>query len=255
MVKFLYAVDVHYGFERVHGHKRPLHDTKAISAVLQFAGDFKPDIVILGGDILDCGAVSHHNHGKPGATEGLRLLGDAKECRAAVIEPLEQLKPKQLVYIEGNHEAWLHHLVEQQPTLEGIVDLKALLKLDRWKVVPQGGQFDLGKLTFLHGDTVSGGEHVAKQAVTNYERSVRFGHYHTYQAFTKNSPSEYKNAKTAVAVPCLCLKTPKYGKGKPNRWVQGFQWGFVGEGGRYTDYTSVIVDGRFVGPGGKQYKG
>jgi len=254
MRKFLFAVDMHWGYERVNGHKKPLHDIRAINAMLAFAVDFKPDEVILGGDILDCGAISHHNHGKPGATEGLKLLGDAKELRNEVLVPLESLKAK-LTVIEGNHEAWLHQLIEQIPTLEGIVELNALLKLDKWKIVPQGGQYDLGKLTFLHGDTVAGGEHCAKAAVINYERSVRFGHYHTLQMYTKTAPSEYKNGKTGIAVPCLCHKTPKYGKGKPNKWVQGFNFGYVGEGGIYTDYVAVIVDGKFVAPNGTVYKG
>ena len=255
MVKFLYAVDMHWGYERVGGHKRPLHDLKAINSMLQFAVDFKPDVFILGGDILDCGVISHHNHGKPGQTEGLKLLADAKELQAAVLSPIDAIKPKQKVFIVGNHEAWLSQLTDQMPTLEGIVDLESLLQLKSWKVVPQGGQYDLGKLTFLHGDTVTGGEHVAKQAVINYERSVRFGHYHTFQTYTKTAPSEYKNGKTAVAVPCLCHKTPKYGKGKPNRWMQGFQFGYVGEGGCYNDYTAIIVDGKFIAPNGKAYKG
>jgi len=254
MRKFLYAVDLHWGYERVSGHKKPLHDLKAINAMLAFAVDFKPDEIILGGDILDCGMISHHNHGKPGATEGLRLLGDAKELRNEVLVPLESLKAKN-TYIVGNHEAWLDQLVEMQPTLEGVVDLEAILKLEKWKVIPQGGQYDLGKLTFLHGDTISGGEHVAKAAVINWERSVRFGHYHTLQMYTKTAPAEYKNGKTGIAVPCLCHKTPKYGKGKPNKWVQGFNFGYVGDGGLYTDYVAVIVDGKFVAPNGTVYKG
>lgn len=255
MVKFLYFVDTHWGYERVSGHKKALHDLRAINAMLQFAADFKPDVVIAGGDILDCGVISHHNHGKPGATEGLKLLGDAKEASSAIIKPIEALKPKNLIYIVGNHEAWLDQLIEQQPTLEGIVDLSKLLELSRWKIIPQGGQYDLGKLTFLHGDTISGGENSAKAGVINYERSVRFGHYHTYATYTKTAPSEYKNGKTGTAVPCLCSKAPLYGKGKPNRWVQGFNWGYVGDGGFYNDYVSVIVDGRFIGPTGKVYKG
>lgn len=255
MTKFIYAVDVHWGFERAGGHKKALHDLKAVGAMLNFAADFKPHEVILGGDILDCGAVSHHNHGKPGQTEGLRLLEDVQGAKAGVIAPLEALKAKRYTYIEGNHEAWLHQLVDTVPALEGIVDLEVLLGLQRWKIIPQGGQYNLGKLTFLHGDTITGGENVAKQGVINYERSVRFGHYHTYQVHTKNAPTEYKNAKTGIAVPCLCHKTPKYGKGKPNKWVQGFQFGTVGEGGHFNDYTAIIVDGKFTAPDGKVYRG
>lgn len=255
MTKFIFACDSHYGYERVNGHKKPLHDIKAIDAMLSFAQDFKPDEFILGGDILDCGIISHHNHGKSGQTEGLKLLADAQEARAAILTPIEALKPKKLIFITGNHEAWLSQFTDQFPTLEGIIDLKSLLKLNKWDVIPQGGQYDLGKLTFLHGDTISGGEHVAKAAVTNYERSVRFGHYHGYSLYTKTAPSEYKYGKTGMSVGCLCHKTPEYGKGKPNKWSQGLLFGYVDDKGFYNDYHITIIDGKFIAPNGKLYKG
>ncbi len=205
--------------------------------------------------MLDCGVISHHNHGKPGATEGLKLLSDAKEGREVFILPVEEIVGKgDLVYITGNHEDWLTDLTDKVPALEGLVDLETLLKLKKWKVIPQGGFYNLGKLTFIHGDTVKGGEQVAKNAVLYYERNVRFGHHHTFQTYTKNSAFEYKNGKTGVAVPCLCTKNPKYGEGAPNRWMQGFNYGYVREGGFFSDYVVTIVDGTFV-VNGKTYKG
>src|SRR3990167_10040918 len=142
-----------------------MHDSKALSVALKFVADFKPDHTILGGDILDCGCVSHHNHGKPGATEGFRLLEDAQGCRKTIIQPVEDNTKKSLTYINGNHEAWVEDLVEQIPALEGIVDIKPLLKLNnRWKIVPQGEVHKLGKLVFMHVDQVKGGEHCAKWA-------------------------------------------------------------------------------------------
>lgn len=255
MLKFLYTTDLHFGYERKGGHRVALHDEKAWKAVLAFAKDFKPDIWILGGDMLDCGVISHHNHGKPGATEGLKLIADAKEGRELFIEPVEDIVgPKgELVYMIGNHEDWLTDLTDKIPALEGLIDVDSLLKLKRWKIVPQGQAYILGKLTFVHGDTVKGGEHVAKNAVVNYERSIRFGHHHTFQVYTKNSALNYKNAKTGIAVPCLCNKDPKYGEGAPNRWVQGFNYGYV-DTGSYSDYVVVILDGRCV-VNGKVYSG
>lgn len=248
MERFVALFDLHFGYERKGGHKVPLHDSRALGAALAFIQDFKPDHLILGGDMLDCGVVSHHNHGKPGATEGLKLIGDAKECKAAVIQPLEVMLPKKATktYIIGNHEDWLTDLTDKIPALEGIVDLNTLLGLDRWKVIPQGGSHKLGKLTFVHGDTVKGGENVAKAAVTNYERSIRFGHHHTFQTFTKTSPYDDKIGKTGIAVPCLCGKNPRYMEGKPNRWVQGFNFGYLNDNGTYTDYIAIIVDGKFT---------
>lgn len=256
MLKFVAAFDLHFGFERKNGHKVALHDEKALGAMLAFTADFKPDVFIWGGDALDCGVISHHNHGKPGATEGLKLLADAVEGRKAFIEPIEKMLPKgKLVYEVGNHEDWLTDLTDKIPALEGLVDIKSLLKLgEKWQIIPQGGHFNLGKLTFIHGDTVKGGEHVAKNAVINYERSIRFGHHHTHQVYSKNTAIDYKNGKTGVAVPCLCTKSPKYGEGAPNRWSQGFDYGYVREGGLFNDYVVTIIDGTCV-VNGKVYKG
>lgn len=251
--RFMFAADLHWGYERRGGHKVALHDAKAINVMLQFAKDFKPDHFILGGDALDCGAVSHHNKKKPGNVEGLRLLGDANELREAVIAPIEQCS-KDLVFITGNHCDWLNDLTTEIPALEGILNVESLLKLDKWKVIPQGGTYNLGKLTFLHGDTVKGGEFVAKAAVINYERNVRFGHHHCYQAYTKTSPVDQKLAKTGIAVPCLCTKGPKYGEGAPNRWAQGFLYGYIGPKGFFNDFVAIITDGRAI-INGKLYRG
>jgi hypothetical protein len=253
MTKFVALFDSHIGYERRNGHKIALHDTKAIAATIQFVEDFKPDVTILGGDILDCGAISHHNHGKPGAVEGFRVVQDAEECRAMVIEPIEDLTKHRLVYHVGNHEDWLNDLSAQIPALEGIVDVRSVLKLGKkWEVIPQGDASKLGKLVFIHGDQIKGGEHAAKNAVSAYERNVRLGHYHTYQTYTKTSAVD-SNGHTGTVYPCLCKKRPGYGGGAPNKWMQGFGWGYVDEKtGLFNDYVSVIVNGRFIA-NGKEY--
>lgn len=246
MERFVALYDLHYGFELKGGHKRPLHDERALSVATQFIRDYKPDHIILGGDILDCGAISHHNHGKPGATEGLKLRKDAEGLKDLLIKPLERTGAS-LTYIVGNHEDWLTDLEESIPALEGLVDLRSILGLGkRWNVVPQGEYHKLGKLIFVHGDTIKGGEHHAKWGAFAYEGNVRFGHYHTYQAYTKLSAVE-ANGHTSIAVPCLCHKLPKYGGGAPNKWMQGFLYGAVnGPAGTFGDSVAIIVNGRSV---------
>ena len=223
---------------------------------MKFAADFKPHTWIHGGDMLDCGVISHHNHGKPGATEGLKLLADATEGRKLFIEPVEKIvgSKGKLVYIIGNHEDWLTDLTDQIPSLEGLIDLKTILKLDKWTIIPQGGVYSLGKLAFVHGDQLKGGEWVTKAAVIAYEKSIRFGHFHTYSAYSKTSALDYKLGKTGVAVPCLCSKTPKYGEGAPNRWMQGFNFGWVNSDGTFSDYVAIITNGSFIW-NGKIYSG
>lgn len=256
MEKFVALFDIHWGCERDgQRHKVPLHDEKAVNVALEFCKDFKPDHIILGGDTLDCGAISHHRRGRVGQLEGLRLLADAQDCRSKVIEPLEALVGKgRLVYHIGNHEDWLKDVTDELPALEGIVDIKALLKLKKWDVIEQGKASKIGKLTFIHGDTVKGGQNPAKWAVDAYERNIRFGHYHTFQMATKTTPVDM-NGHTGIAVPCLCKKGHMYGEGAPNKWMQGFLWGYTGgPQGCFNDYVTVIVDGKAI-INGKVYKG
>lgn len=254
--RFAAVFDIHWGYETKGGHKRPLHDPKAWATTLKFLQDFKPQDFFFGGDILDCGAIArHHNKGKPRKTEGFRLLRDAEECRQEVIGPVEELLPRdgEKVYLVGNHEDWIEDLLDEDPALEGLVSIKSLLKLEKWEVIPQGGWKHYHKLCFLHGDTVTGGEHVAKSGVINYEKNVRFGHHHTYQAYTKTSPLDVKLPKTGIAVPCLCSKDLGYMERRPNRWVQGFLWGNSVKNGPFSDHVAVIINGCLVA-NGKVYR-
>lgn len=245
MEKFVFLTDSHWGYERTGGHKVPLHDPKAIAIAMEFIKDFKPDHVVLGGDMLDCGSISHHRAGQAGRLEGLRLLAEAKELRETIIKPLEKLIPGRLVYHVGNHEAWLEDLVVEWPTLEGIVDIRALLQMgERWEVIEQGKWSKMGKILFVHGNTIGGGQHHANAAVNYYESNIRFGHFHTFQVATKTTPVD-ANGHTGVSVPCLCKKAHSYGKNRPNKWMQGFAYGwFGGPKGSFNDYFPIIVDGK-----------
>lgn len=254
MEKFVALFDLHYGYEiNSSRHKVPLHDEKALSVAMQFIKDFKPDHVILGGDMLDCGSLSHHRLGNAGQLEGLRILAEAKELREKVLTPLEQTDAN-LVYMLGNHEDWLDQLVDKTPSLDGIIQAQYLLGLKDWKVVEQGGVYKLGKLKFVHGDNITGGIYCANKAVVDYEANVRFGHFHTFQVATKTTPVD-ANGHTGIAVPCLCKKGHDYGKGAPNKWMQGFLWGYVGgPSGSFNDYVTVIVNGKAT-INGKTYVG
>jgi hypothetical protein len=246
--KYIFLTDVHWGYEKKSRHLRPIHDTRAINAVLEFAQDFKPDRVILGGDILDCGAVSHHNKQRPGNVEGLRLGRDMEECREAFIAPLEALGAKNYTYLTGNHEDWINDVYIDNPALEGMLDFSLMLS-PKWDVVDHGRGVALGKLYFMHGDQIKGGEHVAKQAWQYYGRSVRFGHFHTFQAHTPKRAMDSDILHTAICVPCLSRRDPAYGENKPNSWLQGFNFGYVMPNGHFSDYTPIITNGTFIANG------
>lgn len=142
----------------------------------------------------------------------------------------------------------------RKPQPYKVFTLRFSLQLsNRWEVIPQGEPSKFGKhLLFVHGDQIKGGEHIAKAAVVTWETNIRFGHHHSFQVYTKKSPKDM-TGHTGISVPCLCRKGPGYGKGAPNKWVQGFLWGYMGEG-MFNDYVSVIINGKSL-INGKVYRG
>lgn len=255
MRTFLALFDLHYGQEIQNGKSVPLHDARALSAVLEFARDLRPDLVVLGGDTLDCSPVSPHLKGNYRGSEGLRLLADMEGFRRDVLTPLEALGPSSCVYHIGNHEDWIDQLVNENAGLEGLIGIKQGLKLNgTWQVVPRGGISRIGKLHFAHGDQIKSTVHPAKWAVEAYERSIRFGHFHRAQLYTKMSALDASDVRTGLAVPGLCRRDPNYLKGSANRWSLGFLWGYVLPDGNFSDYLTMVINDRFVA-NGRLYKG
>lgn len=230
---------------------------RSIEPIFRFMEDWKPTTFIFGGDQLDLGEISHWNKSRRLSMEGLRLVDSLKGFHREVMTEIEKRIPHGAVkrFHLGNHEDWLIDLVEENPALDGIVDLdhQLNLTLNGWTVMPLGKVSRLGKLFFCHGDQIKGGEHIAKAGVTQFERSIRFGHHHTYQVYTKTSALDARDVHTGISVPCLCRRDLKYGEGKPNRWVNGFLWGTIFPDGSFTDQVTIIVDGKFSA-NGKTYR-
>jgi hypothetical protein len=256
LTRGLFFVDSHWGYEISGGKKRPLHDPKAHEVMLQIAADFRPTEIIMGGDGLDCGAASHWNRGKPRLTEGLRLEKDAQSYADTVLTPLAKTHPKsRRRYIKGNHECWVDQFVDENPSIEGLVSVDKMLGLQDggWAPQPQGSVINVGKLFFMHGDTLRGGVHPAKYAVETYSRSICFGHFHTPQSYTKVSALDATDVHTGRGVGCLCRKNPRYGRGAPNRWAQGFLLFEVAEDGSFQAYDVNVTAGKAVW-NGKRYR-
>lgn len=250
--------DVHYGKERLSTrHYKPIHSMKAIEPIFRFMEDWKPNAFIFGGDQFDFAEISHWNKSRRLSMEGLRLIDSIKGFKNEILTEVEKRLPQHAtkVFHVGNHTDWLFDLIEENPALDGIIDLDQQLDLTAhgWKTIPLGKVSHLGKLFFAHGDQIKGGEHIAKAGVTHFQRSIRFGHHHTFQAFTNTSALDARDVHTGMCVPCLCRRDLKYGEGKPNRWVNGFLYGTVFPDGSFSDTVAIIVDGKFSALG-KTYR-
>ncbi len=252
----LFFVDSHWGHEIKCGKKRPLHDPKAHHVLLKIASDWKPQVIIMGGDGLDCGAASHWNANKPRLTEGLRLEKDAADYHGEVLQPLEGLGAKQKHYILGNHEDWVEQFVDSNPAIEGLVSVDDMLGLtsNGWDVHPQGSVINEGKLYFMHGDTVRSSTYPARYAVDTYGRSICFGHFHSPQSHTRVSALDTADKHTGRSVGCLCRKDPGYGRGSPNRWAQGFLLFERADDGYFQVHEIAVTEGQAIWSG-RRYRG
>ena len=255
--RYVNLFDAHWGTERVSGHTKNLHDPACLDAVLAFMSDFKPHHLNLGGDMLDCGSISHWQKGKARSTEGMRLLNDAEGLRNDFLKPARETVVRDdhsLVYIRGNHESWIEDWVDENPTLEGIVDLDRLLGLTPtgWKIILQGGHVKMGKMYIIHGDQFKPNMNIAKKVVETYQRNVHFGHFHTSQSYTTIAPLD-DEPKQGVAVPCLCRRNPGYANSSPNRWMQGFEYGYLLPDGSFFNSTALRINNKFV-INGKVYR-
>lgn len=245
--KFVAAFDVHWGYEVVEGKKRPTHNLAAINAMLDFTRDFAPHGFLFGGDQLDFGAISPHTKLNKVATENLRIQQDLDEFSAQVMAPVEEMGISDLWMMQGNHEEWLNRLTAEQSGLADTLTIPRLLNLEErgWHYTPQGGYVDIGKLRFVHGDQLSGGEHIAKAAIMQHHKSIAFGHFHTTQTFTTHSPVDSKDIHIGIAVPTLANRGPAYGRNRTNKWANGFLFGVVYPDQSFNHYIPIMTEGRF----------
>jgi UDP-2,3-diacylglucosamine pyrophosphatase LpxH len=221
----------------------------AFSAVLDFIRRNKTDGVVLLGDNMNCENVSRHTKGKPGLRTKGGVQNDFDTFDRDVMIPLELTVPKGCtkVWFEGNHEAWLAQWLEENPEFDGAISFDKSLHLTKrgWKMVAQGEHYNIGKAYLIHGDQVGSGMYVAKKLVDSYCATAIMGHVHTASMMTKTSQVKKRDKWIGITLPTLGTVSPKYAKGQPNTWLNGF--GIVEEqaDGFVNVYIPIIFDGMF----------
>jgi hypothetical protein len=226
----------------------------------------KPDYLNLMGDMLDLDTISHHNEKSfknVGFDKIKKDFNKIIEDFRGILDMFRANFPKaKITFVPGNHEEWLCGFANDFPQLDPRIDrtnssktLECLLSTKKLNidVTPFGEAFNIGKLYFRHGHEY-GSQFPAKQAVLHSHKNVAIWHHHTRQTYTTYSDigsDEY----VGFAVPCYCTKAMKYGRGKPNRWTDGFLWGSHKEGSG--NFTAGIITtshkGHFLTTSGEEY--
>jgi len=230
-------------------HDKPWHESYL--AVENFILEVHPEIIIYLGDAMEMGCFCHWNKGKPRLMEGKRYVRDCQHMR----ERIEKLRPccKRMIFMKGNHEAWLDRYVDEHPALEGKLDLGIDLGLNEMdiEIVEENAILTIGKINFIHGWFTN--KYHAQATIQAIADNVFYGHTHDVQmAVPRMRPDQEPHI--AMSIGCLCNRNPHYRRNQPNNWVNAFGIFEVRGDGSFTPYVPIIINGAFS-YGGEIWKG
>ena len=213
----------------------PVWDT-----VKEFIKYDKPDVIYINGDFVECEALSPHLKGKYSeATHDAELR--------VIDEELKFLEKycKKIVWIEGNHEAWVNKYEAKHPAMRGLLGYEKQLNLKKRgiKWIPLGEDCKVGKLHIFHGIYIN--EHHAKKHVLKFGCSVCYGHTHVSQTHTNNQVKQTTHKAWGLA--CLCNKKASFLVGQvEGSWNHEFARLYVFDNGHFNLLPIEITNNQFV---------
>lgn len=158
----------------------PYHDKLCTRVALDFIADYKPDLVVLNGDILDCYEISDH---QKDPTRAKTLQDEFDESRWFFTDLNRHAAD--VVYIQGNHEQRLERLIANNRGLAKMRALewaKAAELPTRWKVYRDQTHYHNGGFMWLHGNlrgrVQSGGLNPARALASKLRTALGAGHFH-----------------------------------------------------------------------------
>jgi predicted phosphodiesterase len=235
-----------------------LPDSINLIPVFNYLKDLKPNLIILGGDIID--AQGMHGIDSLAASQ-IKLEWYERDCKLlnTFLQELKKVAPKaKLKYLVGNHEERYDRIMRRYPdAFKGRFDFnKDVIQ----KVFPGAdyipyGNYDsyckLGDTVFTHG-TIYPQNHAKKYAEIYAPFKVVYGHLHHCQIYTMHSAMPTLAPHYALTAGCLSSTAPEWKKGQPNCWINGFV-DFISDGQTTTSTPHIIdVKGQFQ-IGGKIY--
>jgi calcineurin-like phosphoesterase family protein len=237
----------------------PFHSEAAVGAMLNFAEDFQPDLVLLIGDILDNHAISRHE--KDDLTTWQEEIDESRPVLASL-----DAMPGRKVMLMGNHDERTERFGRSNPQafkgLEALDFANVAGIPDSWDVYADQTHYRVGGeggIVFLHGnikgvngrDAVSGMNVAAKMRV-RLKDSCMFAHFHK---FDHAQPMMRRGEPMWEAWGLGWMGDPKMANYVTlPEWQLGFaSIHFNGPGGDHEVRTHRYSHGRFL-IGGREYK-
>lgn len=201
----------------------PYHEPVPLRVALEHGHAADVDHILLGGDILDCYAVSRwqtNPEERDFDTELMRTREFLSVLRA-------KFPDVPISYLSGNHEdRWRRYMWSIAPALTGVTEFKleSLLKFADFNItpIPDLHRVDVGKLNVIHGHEVriSAAVNPARGLFLKARESAMCGHLHRTSEHHGNSLTR-QHPVACFSVGALCNLSPRYNP-MGNDWNHGF---------------------------------
>lgn len=155
----------------------PYHDVRAWGAFVGAVRLLRPDALVIGGDFLDCYAISSHSRDPK---RRANLAWEVDQAAVLLAELTDAAPNARKWYLEGNHEYRLpRYIADRAPELDGMaIPLAERLGLARrgWTWVDSQEYLQIGKMCFAHGWRC--GKYALPQSLQEWGGCLAFGHSH-----------------------------------------------------------------------------
>ena len=225
-----------FAWKNRYTYLEPMHDRKAMDAVLGLVREVNPHYVVLLGDMVDFAPWSTRFPRKPEYKQTTQPTID--ELHWWLSELRKSAPGAKIVYMAGNHEermtkamveklseaTHLTKVFEESPALS-VRNLLRLDDLDIEYIGPYGADWWLwDRIRITHGDKVrSGGGATAAAILKSARWSEVYGHIHRVELGQKTYHGPFgRNVITAMSPGCLCrVDGTVPGVSKNPDWQQG----------------------------------
>lgn len=227
----------------------PHQDEQAVESVCKLARYIKPSHVVLLGDVIEGAGVSTHIKDSIAERATTDLLAEF-DVFNALFDRVTKYSGEVLLTL-GNHDERINRYADEHPEVAKLIKFERCFELDarrksgkKIKLCKYNEALNIGKLWFTHGTYT--GDTAAKKMVLAYQRSICFGHTHTYGSHTWTSPIDVRDKHTAYNLGCLCNINPGFMKNRPSAWVHMCGVAYIRDDGSFNMYPVGVFGGRLV---------
>lgn len=167
----------------------PLHDPQAIEIALSEGEKFKPDLIIILGDLIDFDEISHWNSSPP---SGFDTKSELKLVKNFLVDLRHRFKKLPILFKYGNHEERLEKfIIKNAKEIYFLFDnlLSNALELDKLKIEPVEFPFHINNFWFLHGHEYRSraSRYIAAALYNRVRRPGLAGHFHRTDIYSTSS--------------------------------------------------------------------